>query len=115
MNLHILFDSCRRSIETPQEYQGFSENIFDATQKSVYVALASRVHPHLYKPDPQSSRKKPAFIHPFEIITIGSDDVLLLDHFLKCLTSYSALAFERFGVKVLNPLVHQRYFSSVGF
>ncbi len=68
----------RQHIETPQGYQSFSKNIFDATQQSVYVALAHHLHPHFYKPDSQSSRKKPGFIHPFEIITIGGDDVLLV-------------------------------------
>lgn len=68
----------RQHIETPQGYQSFSENIFNATQQSVYLALANHLHPHFYKPDPQSSRKKPDFVHPFEIITIGGDDVLLV-------------------------------------
>lgn len=68
----------RRRIKTPQAYQSFSESIFEATQQSVYIALAHHLHPHLYKPDPQSTRKKADFIHPFEIITIGGDDVLLV-------------------------------------
>ncbi|MGG6269707.1 type III-B CRISPR-associated protein Cas10/Cmr2 [Leptolyngbya sp. AN03gr2] len=68
----------RRRIKTPQAYQSFSESIFEATQQSVYIALANHLHPHFYKPDPQSTRKKADFIHPFEIITIGGDDVLLV-------------------------------------
>jgi len=70
----------RSHIKTPEAYQSFSQDIFDATQQSVYVALARHLHPHFYKPDAQSSRydQEQTYIHPFEIITIGGDDVLLV-------------------------------------
>jgi CRISPR-associated protein Cmr2 len=70
----------RQRIKTPQDYQCFSEDIFNATQRSVYIALANHLHPHRYKPDSRSSRrnKDVVWIHPFEIITIGGDDVLLV-------------------------------------
>lgn len=70
----------RQNIKTPQDYRLFSKDIFDATQESVYKALAEYLHPYQYTPDAKSSRtnKEPVWIHPFEIITIGGDDVLLV-------------------------------------
>ncbi|PMB45312.1 type III-B CRISPR-associated protein Cas10/Cmr2 [Fischerella thermalis CCMEE 5205] len=70
----------RQKIKTPQDYRLFSKDIFDATQESVYKALAEYLHPYQYTPDAKSSRtnKEPVWIHPFEIITIGGDDVLLV-------------------------------------
>ena len=53
---------------------------FKATQESVYHAIADHIVPCCYKPDAKSSRqdKEAVWIHPFEIITIGGDDVLLI-------------------------------------
>jgi CRISPR-associated protein Cmr2 len=69
-----------QKIKTPQEYRQFSKDIFDATEKSVYQALAKHLKPYKYKPDAQSSRqnKDEVLIHPFEILTIGGDDVMLI-------------------------------------
>ena len=69
----------RDQIKTPEHYQQFSQDVFEATEQSVYWALA-HLHPHYYSPDAKSSRdnKSPVWIHPFEIITIGGDDVLLI-------------------------------------
>ncbi|MDB9526790.1 type III-B CRISPR-associated protein Cas10/Cmr2 [Oscillatoria sp. CS-180] len=70
----------RDQIKTPEHYQQFSQDVFEATEKSVYWALAHCVKPHRYTPDAKSSRdnKAPVWIHPFEIIAIGGDDVLLI-------------------------------------
>ncbi|MEL6461216.1 MAG: type III-B CRISPR-associated protein Cas10/Cmr2 [Cyanobacteria bacterium J06621_15] len=70
----------RQKIKTPQDYQRFSQDIFEATEKSVYAAIDKHLRPHLYIPDAKSSRKNknPVWIHSFEIITIGGDDVLLV-------------------------------------
>ena len=70
----------RDKIKTPQEYQQFSEDIFEATEQSVYYALAHHLKPHYHTPDAQSNRtnKNPVWLHPFEIVTIGGDDVLLI-------------------------------------
>jgi CRISPR-associated protein Cmr2 len=69
-----------QKIKTPQEYRQFSKDIFDATEQSVYQALAKHLKPYQYKPDAQSSRqnKDEVLIHPFEILTIGGDDVMLI-------------------------------------
>lgn len=70
----------RDEIATPEEYQRFSEDIFEATEQAVYHALAEHIRPYKYTPDARSSRKnrEKVWIHPFEIITIGGDDVLLI-------------------------------------
>ncbi|MEO1396108.1 MAG: type III-B CRISPR-associated protein Cas10/Cmr2 [Cyanobacteria bacterium J06634_5] len=70
----------RDEIKTPERYQEFSQDIFNATQDSVYWALAHHIRPCLYTPDAKSSRDnpEPVWIHPFEIIAIGGDDVLLI-------------------------------------
>ena len=53
-------------VRTPAEYRQFSERVFVAIQKSVFDGLAE----HL---DPTKSG-----IHPFEIVSIGGDDMLLI-------------------------------------
>ena len=74
----------REQVKTPAGYQAFSAHVFEATEKSVYGAIAHHIHPYHYKPNAKSSRqpnqadKDPVWIHPFEIITIGGDDVLLI-------------------------------------
>ena len=69
-----------QTIKTPQEYMAFSRDIFEATEESVYRALAEHLHPHklnnLTKPEAKDRNGK--IVHPFEIITIGGDDVLLI-------------------------------------
>jgi CRISPR-associated protein Cmr2 len=69
-----------QKIKTPGEYRQFSEDIFEATEQSVYYALANNLHPHelkdLQKTEHQS--RNGTFVHPFEIITVGGDDVLIL-------------------------------------
>ncbi|MEG4505010.1 type III-B CRISPR-associated protein Cas10/Cmr2 [Microcoleus sp. F6_B4] len=70
----------QKEIENPEQYQRFSRDIFEATEKSVYVALNKHLKPHKYKPDSDSGRrnKEEVWIHPFEILTIGGDDVMLI-------------------------------------
>ncbi|AFY33108.1 type III-B CRISPR-associated protein Cas10/Cmr2 [Calothrix sp. PCC 7507] len=86
----------RQKIKTPQDYRLFSEDIFTATEKSVYKALAQYLHPYQYTPDAKSSRtnKEPVWIHPFEIITIGGDDVLLVVPANKALEISKAIGDE---------------------
>ena len=69
-----------QKIRTPEEYQQFSADIFEATEQSVYHALGKYLHPHeLGELKKEESKFRPGkLIHPFEIITIGGDDVLLI-------------------------------------
>jgi CRISPR-associated protein Cmr2 len=69
-----------QGIKTPQEYKQFSKDIFEATEKAVYIALATHLHPHQLQGlvDPDNVNRNGNYIHPFEIVTIGGDDVLLI-------------------------------------
>ena len=69
-----------QKIKTPQDYKIFSQDIFKATKKAVYYALSEHLRPHQLKnlTDPDIENKNGDWIHPFEIITIGGDDVLLI-------------------------------------
>ncbi|MEI2583519.1 type III-B CRISPR-associated protein Cas10/Cmr2 [Scytonema sp. PRP1] len=70
----------QKEIKNPKDYQRFSRDIFDATEKCVYAALTKHLQPHKLNPNLQSERNstKEVWIHPFEILTIGGDDVMLI-------------------------------------
>ena len=69
-----------QTITTPEKYIQFSQDIFIATEESVYQALATHLHPHRLKNlnDPDNQNRNGKTIHPFEILTIGGDDVMLI-------------------------------------
>ena len=54
------------NVKTPAQYRQFSERAFIATQKAAFEALAE----HLSPTDQN--------LHPFEIVSIGGDDMLLI-------------------------------------
>ncbi|MUG98261.1 type III-B CRISPR-associated protein Cas10/Cmr2 [Scytonema sp. UIC 10036] len=64
-----------QKIRTPEEYQKFSQDVSDATTLSVYAAIAKHLKPRIVK---NSTDSDFLWVHPFEIITIGGDDVLLV-------------------------------------
>ena len=72
----------QKSIKTPKDYQRFSDDISNATKNAVYTALEKHLHPALIKRDTSENTDTPqndsAWIHPFEILTIGGDDVFLV-------------------------------------
>jgi CRISPR-associated protein Cmr2 len=69
-----------QKITTPQEYQEFSKDVDNATRYAVFQALAEHLHPRQLKGNNKSESTLPdgAWIHPFEIITIGGDDIILI-------------------------------------
>ncbi len=69
-----------QKIRTPQEYKQFSIDIFQATTESVYTAIAKHLHPRKIEniTDTESQTKLFPWVHPFEIIAIGGDDVMLI-------------------------------------
>ncbi|HAZ49081.1 MAG TPA: type III-B CRISPR-associated protein Cas10/Cmr2 [Cyanobacteria bacterium UBA11369] len=68
-----------QKIRTPQKYKEFSEDVFTATEHAVYQALAENLHPRELKGIKEESGFKDGdLIHPFEIITIGGDDIILI-------------------------------------
>lgn len=69
-----------QKILTPQKYQQFSKDILEATQKSVYEALAKHLHPHKLEglTGTEHQNRNRCIVHPFEILAIGGDDVMLI-------------------------------------
>jgi CRISPR-associated protein Cmr2 len=69
-----------QKITTPQKYKQFSEDVDNATRYAVFQALAEHLHPRQVKENNKSESTLPdgAWIHPFEIITIGGDDIILI-------------------------------------
>ena len=70
-----------QKIRTPEAYKKFSKDISDATEQSVYIALATHLHPRRLENLPvesDSKEREGIIVHPFEIIAIGGDDVLLI-------------------------------------
>ncbi|MEQ8754441.1 MAG: type III-B CRISPR-associated protein Cas10/Cmr2 [Coleofasciculus sp. G1-WW12-02] len=71
----------QKSIQSSEQYRKFSADIFEATKNSVYIALAKHLEPHQLKnldPDDESTHKNGEWIHPFEILLLGGDDVLIV-------------------------------------
>jgi CRISPR-associated protein Cmr2 len=69
-----------QKITTAQEYQEFSDAVSQATEHAVYYALKEHLEPHQIQgiDDPESENRNGTWIHPFEILTIGGDDVMLV-------------------------------------
>ncbi|MEH2181077.1 type III-B CRISPR-associated protein Cas10/Cmr2 [Nostoc sp.] len=70
----------RQHIRTPEKYREFSIQVLNATQNSVYIALKKHLQPRQlnHLTDPDNAYRNGQWIYPFEIITIGGDDVLLI-------------------------------------
>jgi CRISPR-associated protein Cmr2 len=70
----------RNKIRTPQGYREFSKQVLDATTNAVYLALKEHLQPRQLQnlTDADNSDRNGEWIYPFEIITIGGDDVLLI-------------------------------------
>ncbi|MBD2298847.1 type III-B CRISPR-associated protein Cas10/Cmr2 [Nostoc sp. FACHB-190] len=70
----------RQHIRTPEKYREFSKQVLDATQNAVYIALEKHLIPRRLNNliDPDNAHRNGDWIYPFEIITIGGDDVLLI-------------------------------------
>jgi CRISPR-associated protein Cmr2 len=61
-------------IRTAGFYRQFASRLFEATKAAVFNALAGHLHPVRVKDD----RGQDRLIHPFEIVSIGGDDLLLI-------------------------------------
>lgn len=61
-------------IRTAGFYRQFASRLFEATQAAVFTALAEHLQPENVQDDRGQSRR----IHPFEIVSIGGDDLLLI-------------------------------------
>lgn len=69
-----------QTITTAEDYQKFSAAVSLATEHAVYYALQEHLAPHQLQGinDPESENRNGTWIHPFEILTIGGDDVMLV-------------------------------------
>lgn len=69
-----------QNIRTPEKYQNFSQDVDNATKYAVYQALAANLHPRKLQGIDESTPglKNGDLIHPFEIITIGGDDIIVI-------------------------------------
>jgi CRISPR-associated protein Cmr2 len=113
----------QKEIRNPEHYKRFSQDIFEATEKSVYAALmAHLIEPHKLSSSLQSERnsKEEVWIHPFEILTIGGDDVMLIVPADKALAIAKTIGeeFEKILLKkkndykldkTYNPRIVHRY------
>lgn len=70
----------QNQIKTAKEYQRFSQHVTQATEQAVYHALFEHLRPRQIRHlnDPESPDRNDKWIYPFEIITVGGDDVLLV-------------------------------------
>lgn len=69
----------QKSVHTPEEHQRFSKEVFEAVEQSVFHALSQQCPRQLQGlNDPDNIYRNNDWIHPFEIVTIGGDDVLLI-------------------------------------
>lgn len=107
----------REQIKTPAHYQQFSQDMFEATQNAVYWAITDTLTPYYYQPDGKSSRqpnkkkKDKVWIHPFEIVAIGGDDVLIIVPANKAAavaksigTHFERLLKDRYPIKQPKPV-----------
>jgi CRISPR-associated protein Cmr2 len=67
------------SQQTPGTYKKASENLIEATEKAVYHSLAQFLRPmKITRKNDESGEDEDVWVHPFEIITIGGDDAILV-------------------------------------
>jgi len=74
-------DSVGRLLETRRtiaEFRRVSQTLKEVTENVVYQALAELVQPAEVKREQGKRKREDVVVHPFEIITIGGDDVLLI-------------------------------------
>ncbi|MBF2016946.1 MAG: type III-B CRISPR-associated protein Cas10/Cmr2 [Rivularia sp. T60_A2020_040] len=102
-----------QKIQTPQKYQEFSHDIFTATEQSVYQALAKHLEPHLLNniKDVDKLKRNGKWIHPFEILTIGGDDVMLIVPADKALAIAKTIGeeFEKILLKKHEYKLEEKY------
>ncbi|MBD1821816.1 type III-B CRISPR-associated protein Cas10/Cmr2 [Cyanobacteria bacterium FACHB-DQ100] len=69
----------QKSVHAPEDHQKFSKDVFEAVGQSVFQAL-SQQNPRQLQGlnDADNIHRNNNWIHPFEIVTIGGDDVLLI-------------------------------------
>ncbi|NPV30714.1 MAG: type III-B CRISPR-associated protein Cas10/Cmr2 [Firmicutes bacterium] len=59
-------------LKTPADYQEFAEAVYQETMNATFTALATHLRPRRLHP------KKDRWLHTFEVLSIGGDDVFLI-------------------------------------
>ncbi|MCB8983456.1 MAG: type III-B CRISPR-associated protein Cas10/Cmr2 [Ardenticatenaceae bacterium] len=77
--------SLLQAARTRQDYETLSRQLRQTTEKAVFTSLATHLHPTIVKGSASRAEVgqpqlegQDILIHPFEIITIGGDDVMLI-------------------------------------
>jgi len=85
-----------QNIQTAEDYQSFSQHISQATEQCVYKALAKYLEPHRLHDLDESEHpgRNGKWIHPFEILAIGGDDVMVIVPANKALEIAKAIGEE---------------------
>jgi CRISPR-associated protein Cmr2 len=98
-----------QKIKSPEEYAEFSKDVFEATEQSVYRALAKHLGPHYLQNLKKSDAKyrEGTWIHPFEIIAIGGDDVMLIVPANQALAIAQTLGEEFEKILLTNKTTYQ--------
>lgn len=68
-------------LRTPAEYRHFADAVYETTQKAVFHALAETLYPEKVNREERKRKakvKRELWIHPFEILSIGGDDLFLI-------------------------------------
>ena len=67
------------SISTPAAYRQFATRLYRANEAAVFAALAQHLRPHFQVESADEDRpdRQQFWVDPFEILTIGGDDVML--------------------------------------
>ncbi len=65
------------TLRSPQAYHDFAKAVWEAMQRAVFGALAQALHP-VYVQRESKKRQEPFWVHPFEILSIGGDDLFLI-------------------------------------
>jgi CRISPR-associated protein Cmr2 len=99
-----------QTIRDPEKYRQFSEDISKITEESVYESLARHltVHRLQRQTDPEKYHQDGEWIHPFEIITIGGDDVFLIVPADRALQIAKSIG-DIFEHKLSQPSMKGRY------
>ncbi len=99
-----------QSITTPEAYRQFSEDISKTTEESVYEALAQHLTIHQIQgmTDPDRYHDDGEWVHPFEIIAVGGDDVFLIVPADQALPIAQTIG-EVFERKLLAPEKAEKY------
>jgi CRISPR-associated protein Cmr2 len=105
----------QKSIKTPEEYRTFSQDVFEATKKSVYRSLECHLPPRQLQnlpPQEDSKNQNGDWIYPFEIIAIGGDDVILIVPADKALEVAQMIGVE--FEKIFLERNREKYYSPEG-